>query len=112
MKKILMSGAVLMLLAAPAMAEDKMPPGDGAPPQHQGMFERADANNDGKVSKAEYNAQQEKFFAETDKDGNGELTKDEMKARREAMREKFKAWRDAHPRKEGAPGMKHDEKPE
>ncbi len=111
MKKFLATGAVLMLLASPALAQDKPAPDGQKPPRH-GMFEQADSDGDGKVSKAEFQAQQEKFFADTDKNSDGTITRDEMKARREAMREKFKAWKAEHGR--GAPDgeAKPEAKPE
>jgi hypothetical protein len=59
---------------------------------HKGkkMMERVDTNADGVVSKAEFMAKHEEMFIKMDADANGELTKDEMKNGRKAMKEKMK----------------------
>ena len=82
MKKILtFSAALLMCAAAPAYADNH---GDKA-----GKLGKYDANGDGVISKAEFLAQAEKRFAQRDIDGNGEISRDEMKAARQDMKEKM-----------------------
>lgn len=100
MKKILMSCVALMLMSAPVLAEETkpVPPAaeagkEGKAPELRGMMAKADADKDGKVSKAEFTASSEKKFAEMDKNSDGFITPDEMKAHHEAMKEKFKEHR-------------------
>lgn len=91
-----MALATLILIgtALPALAEDG-PKGDG----HRGdrgakMFEEADTNKDGKLTKAEMVTSHEKridkMFTELDTDKSGDLTKAELDAGRDKMREKMK----------------------
>jgi hypothetical protein len=65
--------------------------------EHKGhkMFEDADSNKDGKLSKEEFLARHEKKFGEIDANKDGSLTPDEMKAHGEARREKFKERKNA-----------------
>jgi Ca2+-binding EF-hand superfamily protein len=56
-------------------------PGRGA------LVASADANKDGKISKAEYMAQAAARFAKMDANGDGKITPDEMKAMGQRMRE-------------------------
>jgi hypothetical protein len=101
MKKILMSCVALMLMSAPVLAEEAkpVPPAaeagkDGKAPELRGRMAETDTDKDGKVSKAEFMANGEKKFAEMDKNGDGNITPDEMKAHHDAMKEKFKDRRD------------------
>jgi len=93
-----LSTAVLLSLAAPAYAEDA-PPSD--PPlmadrEQKGaqMFEQADSDKDGFLTKEEmlkaHEQRIDKVFSDLDQDGNGKVSHDEMKAGREKMREKIK----------------------
>lgn len=54
------------------------------------MFDKKDANSDGVISKAEFVAYSEGKFAKIDADGNGSLTKEEVKNYRAAKKEKHK----------------------
>ena len=54
------------------------------------MFDKKDANSDGVISKAEFVAHAEKKFAKMDSDGNGKITKDEVKSYWNAKKEKRK----------------------
>lgn len=77
--------------ATATLARDDRGPGRG----HEGMFIRllqdVDSNKDGKVSKEEAKAAEDKMFAEIDADKDGALTPGEMRKHREAMMEKMKA---------------------
>ena len=59
------------------------------------MIERLDANKDGKVSLDEFKTNISATFKTFDADGNGQVTKDEIKARRDAFKDARKAVRDA-----------------
>jgi hypothetical protein len=50
------------------------------------LMKRADTNDDGIVSKAEFMAQSEKRFSKIDTDGNDELSAEELKAARSKMK--------------------------
>ena len=54
------------------------------------MFDKKDTNSDGFISKAEFVAHAEKKFAKMDSDGNGSLTKKEVKNYWAAKKEKYK----------------------
>jgi Ca2+-binding EF-hand superfamily protein len=67
------------------------------------MFEKADANKDGKLSKEEAPERMKENFAKIDANGDGQLTPEELKKAREARRQ---AWAD----REGKAGKKPDDK--
>lgn len=74
-----------------------------------GHFEEVDTDGDGKISKAEFLASQEKHFVEIDADGDGYVTKEEKQAKMEEMREKFKEKREEWKEKRGERADKRDE---
>ena len=99
--------------AAPADAAPKMPEGAKAPAQKKdgefrkgmGMFESADLNGDKVVTKDEFLANSEKYFATLDTSGDGKITKEEIDAKKEEWRKKMKemrAQREAQKEKQGA----------
>lgn len=98
MKKYMLmtAAAAFMLSGAPAMADDhgkmKMMEGKHKAGAH-GMMMKADANDDGVISKDEFMTFHEEKFQSFDKDGDGNVTKEEMTSYREEKREKM---RDAH----------------
>lgn len=60
-----------------------MPQGDAPEGKKRHSFmQRADANEDGKISSEEFTAAGEKMFARLDDNGDGKLAKDEMPKRR------------------------------
>ena len=87
MLKLAVVFASLMLVApallAPAVAApDKPAPADNKPAPHarRGLM-RYDANNDGFVDRAEWDAGQEARFKQLDTDKDGKLSRDELFAR-------------------------------
>jgi Ca2+-binding EF-hand superfamily protein len=54
---------------------------EGAPREHRGVFS-ADANNDGVVTRAEFDAGQTALFARIDANNDGQLTREEGRAQR------------------------------
>ncbi|MDH5723355.1 MAG: EF-hand domain-containing protein [Alphaproteobacteria bacterium] len=94
MKKLLLGTvAVFAMASVPAFADHH---GDGAGMKgkmHEKMFEKHDANGDGKVTKEEFIAKAEERFNSMDTDGNGEVTMEESKAyykaKHEAMKDKM-----------------------
>ncbi len=96
-KNTLILGAVaasiaLTGLAAPTFAARQKP----TPEQRaEWMMKRLDTNGDKKVSLEEVQARTSEAFKTFDADGNGQVTRDEIKAKRQAFREARKEWRAA-----------------
>ena len=84
-------------LAATSPVSNTTAPQGGDRPHHEGMFERADANHDGIVTKQEFLDESSKFFDKVDTNHDGKLTQDEIKAFHEQMKQKREAWRAEHP---------------
>jgi Ca2+-binding EF-hand superfamily protein len=98
MKKILMlSAAVLVFQAVPALAEG---PHDK---ENRGakMFEKQDANGDGVISEDEFLARAREHFATMDANKDGKVTKEESEAAFAKMREKMKEHREEMRKKHG-----------
>jgi Ca2+-binding EF-hand superfamily protein len=55
--------------------------------RHDGMFERMDANKDGKITKAEARQTSEERFKKVDTNKDNVITREEAKAAHEKMRE-------------------------
>jgi Ca2+-binding EF-hand superfamily protein len=71
---MLTAAALLSLLSAPSMAQGMRQGGEG-------MFERADANNDGSVTKEEFIAARGQQFARLDRNSDGYLDGTDMPKR-------------------------------
>jgi len=85
------AASCLAFAAAPALADEGM--------EHHGgyaekMFKEMDANNDGVVTKKEFDAFHNKMFKEMDANGDGKITREEMEAMHKKMagqtQERFK----------------------
>ncbi len=70
-------------VAQEAQSEEKRP--------HKGMG-KLDLNGDGVVSKSEFLAHAEERFSKIDKDGSGDISKDEGKTAHKAMRARKKEF--------------------
>jgi hypothetical protein len=92
MKKTLLLAAVafIAMQAIPAHAEEGAPKGK---PHHFDMFTMQDTNKDGVVTQDEFLAFNKARFAENDADHDGKVTKEEVQAHREQMKEKWQAKR-------------------
>jgi hypothetical protein len=95
---------VISLAAGSAFAADAPPPADGPGDHGHAYFMRADTNGDGFISKAEWRTQSDKKFDEIDTNHDGKVSRDEMKAYHEAMREKRKEHHAEHQAEHGGPG--------
>ncbi len=99
MKKLLLSLAVLGLMATPALAEDgEKGSGHGKGGKHHLEM---DTDGDGAISKAEFMAVQEKRFSELDANSNGSIEKEEFQAFRDKMKGKRGEYRDKMKDKRG-----------
>ena len=74
MLRLLTAAALLSLLSAPSMAQMMRQGGEG-------MFERADANNDGSVTKEELIAARCQQFAKFDRNSDGHLDSNDVPKR-------------------------------
>ena len=74
MLRMLITAAVLSLLGAPAIAQMMRQGGEG-------MFERADANNDGSVTKEEFAAARGGQFAKFDRNSDGYIDSSDVPKR-------------------------------
>jgi Ca2+-binding EF-hand superfamily protein len=96
-KNKLILGAVaaslaLTSLAAPSFAARERPTREQ---RAEWMMNRLDTNGDKKVSLEEIQARASEAFKNFDADGNGQVTRDEIKAKRQAFREARKELRAA-----------------
>lgn len=72
--------------SATAFARQEMAGGRGPEARFVHMLQQFDANKDGKISKDEAKAGQERLFGEIDTNKDGALTPGEFRSHREAMR--------------------------
>ena len=83
-----------LILAAVAVSALSIASGAAMAEHHEGgygkgkMMEKVDTNGDGMISKAEFMAKHEEKFAKMDKDGDGNLSAEEMKQARGEMKDK------------------------
>jgi hypothetical protein len=80
MRRLVLIASLSPLLAAPAWAAQ-----DTHDMAGQGLFERADADHDGRLSKAEHAAAAQLMFDQLDADHDGEASAAEMEAHHDAM---------------------------
>lgn len=95
MKKsmLLAAATVLALQAVPAFAEEGAPhhKGKDRGAMMEKMFEEQDADKDGSISEAEFQAFTKKRFDDMDANKDGSVTKDEIKSHMEAKKAEWKA---------------------
>lgn len=90
-KSILLAGVTMMVLSTGAFAEDAKPMNDNMPKMKHEMH--GDLNNDGVISKDEWNKRGDEMFAKMDTNKDGKISAEEKKAHRDAMRNKMKEKR-------------------
>jgi hypothetical protein len=86
MKKILMMAALAAFIAAPVMANEKSP--EEMQKKVDEWFAKTDTDANGTVSKAEFTVDAQKMFDEADTDDNDQLSKDEKLAWKKAKHDK------------------------
>ena len=87
--KITLAAVACAGIATAALAHN----GQGHGPRAERMVERMDTDKDGRVTKADAVAFAAARFARMDADGNGEVTREERRAARKAMRQERRADR-------------------
>jgi len=92
-KTLILTALAVVFAAPPALAEGGGEDGQGKGHHggHKGgMFKAADTNNDGVITRDEFNAFHEKVFDRMDMNGDGKISRDEQQKRRAAWRDKMK----------------------
>lgn len=82
MRKALLAAAGFAALAAGATMAFAQTGNDAAPQGRHAGFFQADANNDGAVTRQEYDASRDARFAQLDTNNDGQLTREERRAQR------------------------------
>jgi len=85
-RKVLLATAMAALLATGMAAIDTAEAGNKGAQRGARMFDRHDANSDGKITQDEFMARCADRFTMMDLDGNGEVTKEEAQKAYEQMR--------------------------
>ncbi|KRD73174.1 hypothetical protein N184_08585 [Sinorhizobium sp. GL28] len=95
--KILILTVTALSVAVTGMAGPSFAAREKMTPEQRGerMIQRLDTDKDQKVSLAEFQARISDNFKTFDTNGDGQISADEMKAKREAFREARKAWKEA-----------------
>ncbi len=88
------SATCLAIAASGAQADPGMMHHDGGYADH--MFKQMDVNNDGAISKKEFNTFHEKRFKEMDANHDGKVTREEMDAAMDKMRDQMRSQMREH----------------
>ena len=91
MKKLLMTAVMAGCLALPAWAAEDAEDMDKVRAMTDRMFTMIDADGNGMVSKGEHEDFAEKMFEEADANDDGDVTKQEMVEHKIAEKAKFRA---------------------
>jgi len=109
MKKQVLAALTLTLFATPVLAEHHEGKGPGGPRGPEHFISKIDADKDGKVSKAEWNAKGDTMFKESDTNSDGYITRDEAQAFHAKRMEKWKAKKAEWKAKQAAAGAEKAE---
>lgn len=93
-KTLIAGGASLTLLAGLPLIATAQDGPDG-PPRGERIMEELDTNGDGQIAKSEVEAKRASAFAEADANGDGAVSQSEFSAFTEAKREEKRAEREA-----------------
>lgn len=104
MKKPILAALALSLFASPVLAEGHEGGAHDGPRGPEHFMQKLDADKDGKVSKDEWRAKGDAMFSESDTNGDGFITRDEAKAFHEKRMEKWKARKAEWQAKKAAAG--------
>lgn len=91
-------GATILAVAVTGLSAPSFAAGNKPTPEQRAerMIKRLDTNGDSRVSLQEFQTRVSTNFKSFDVNGNGEISRDEMEAKRQAFREARKVWREAH----------------
>lgn len=92
MKKLLAMTALTIALASPAMAEGGKHH-DGDKHRKGGMFNTLDLNNNGEITREEFQSFHATKFTQMDTDNSGTITHEEAEAAKAKWKEKMKERR-------------------
>ena len=95
MKKLLAMTALTLAFTSPAMAGDH----DGHKHHKGGMFEKLDLNNNGEITREEFQSFHATKFTEMDTDDSGVITREEAEAAKAEWKEKMKERREEYKKK-------------
>ena len=99
MKKLFAMTVLTLALASPALAGDKHHGGDK---HHKGgMFNTLDLDNNGEITREEFQAFHATKFTEMDTDNSGTVTREEAEAAKAKWKEKMQERRAEHKRMKG-----------
>ncbi|MCZ4090494.1 EF-hand domain-containing protein [Sinorhizobium psoraleae] len=90
-------GATILAVAATGLSAPSFAAKAKLTPEQRAerMIKRLDTSGDSKVSLQELQARISANFKSFDANGNGEISREEMEAKRQAFREARKTWREA-----------------
>jgi hypothetical protein len=91
MKKLMILTTALVIFGAAPVLADHHSEGGGKKGK---MFKELDANEDGEISKAEFQVKHDERFKAMDVDGNGSISQEEAKAHKKERKDKAKERRD------------------
>jgi len=89
MKKFLISAAIVSLVSVPAFANTADKSDAEIRAKVQEHIKTIDTNADGSISKAEHDAASDRMFSEADTNKDGQLSLDEMVAKKQSKKAKM-----------------------
>lgn len=102
MKKLWMMSAIALFLAVPAAMAEHHEGGKGGAMMDK-KFAQSDLDGNGEISKEEFLKEAEGRFSKIDADGNGSVTKEEMQKHKMEKRGKWKEMKENKEKGQEAP---------